>query len=286
MDQKPWHQKEKLDPTFPCRIWETSMRTFTLHWHELVEIAYIRKGRMTVSVEGHSYEAKGGDIVFINSGAIHGYSGAEAGTSIIMTQFGMGLFDQSLVDLRDRAFQKLVFERKTFVTGDADAYIHTRLEALILDLRAEYAEQREGYRLAMKARLYDLALLLLRNVPARHVKENERRKRTLRNETLERIFTFVHDNFAKSISLGEAAEAAHLSKFYFTRFFRIQTGETFHAYLSRVRISRAAELLSDTDLPITDIAYQSGFASLQTFNRLFRTYTGVSPSNYRSGGRE
>ena len=283
MDGKPWHQREKLDATFPCRIWETSMRGFTLHWHEVLEIAYVRSGRMVVSVEGQDYEAKQGDIVFINSGAVHGFSAAAAGTNLIMTQFGMELFDQSLVDLRDRVFQKLVFERKTVVTNDTDGDIHVRLEAIILELREEFVRKKEGYRLAVKARLYDLALLLLREVPARLIPENERRKRMLRNEALERIFTYVHGNYAKPISLDAAAAAAHLSKFYFSRFFRVQTGQTFHAYLSRVRISRAEELLTDSDLPITEIAYRSGFSSLQTFNRLFRTFIGVSPSRFRSG---
>jgi AraC-like DNA-binding protein len=43
------------------------------------------------------------------------------------------------------------------------------------------------------------------------------------------------------------------------------------------------ELLQETDDPITDIAYNCGFASLKTFNRLFKLYTGVSPSDYRRG---
>lgn len=261
------------------------MRGFTPHWHELVEIAYIKTGRMTISVEGVAYEAKQGDIVFINSGAVHGYSGSAAGTTLIMTQFGIELFDQSLVDLRDRAFQKLVFEKKTFVTGDTDGGIHGRLESILLELRREYVEKQDGYRLAVKARLYDLALLLLRNVPARLIPESERRARKLRNEALERIFVYVHGNFTRPVSLEEAAAAVHLSKFYFSRFFRSQTGQTFHAYLSRVRVSRAEELLATSELPVTEIAYRSGFSSLQTFNRLFRTFTGVSPSQYRSGGR-
>ncbi len=259
------------------------MRGFTLHWHELVEIAYVKSGRMVVSVEGRDYGAEQGDIVFINSGAVHGYSASAADTRLVMTQFGMELLDQSLVDLRDRAFQKLVFERKTIVTDDADGDIHARLESIILELREEFELKQEGYRLAVKARLYDLALLLLRKVPGRLVPESERRARTLRNEALERIFSYVHGNYANPISLEAAAAAVHLSKYYFSRFFRSQTGQTFHVYLSRVRISRAEDLLSESDLPITEIAYRSGFSSLQTFNRLFRTFIGVSPSRYRSG---
>lgn len=283
MDQIPWYQKEKLDPVFPFRLWETSMRGFTLHWHELIEIAYVRTGGLVISIEGHSYEASQGDIVFINSGAVHGFSRSTSDTLIIIVQFGLELFDQALVDLRDRLFQTLVFERKTILTASGDGEIHRQLENIILEMRKEYVKKEEGFRLAIKARLYDLALLLLRKVPARQLYESELMKRKQRNELLERIFSYVHDNFSKPLDLDAAADAANLSKYYFSRFFKKQTGQTFHTYLSRIRVSHAEELLVGSDLPVTEIAYVSGFASLKTFNRLFRTYTGTSPSRYRDG---
>jgi AraC-like DNA-binding protein len=283
MDQRPWYQKEKLDPAFPFRLWETPMRGFTLHWHELLEIAYVRAGGLVISLEGRSYEAKQGDIVFINPGAVHGFSRSSPETLIVLVQIGLELFDQSLIDLRDRVFQKLVFERKTIVTTGDDGEIHRYLEGIILEMRREFFEKEAGFRLAVKARLYDLALLLLRHVPARQVAEGEIDKRKLRNELLERIFNFVHDNYTKHVTLDDAAAAANLSKFYFSRFFKEQTGQTFHVYLSRVRISRAEELLAGSDLPVTEIAYRCGFSSLKTFNRLFRTFTGTSPSRYRLG---
>jgi len=259
------------------------MRGFTLHWHELVEIAYVRSGGLVVTVEGNPHEATQGDIVFINSGAVHGFSRPSDDTRIVLVQFGLELLDQSLIDLRDRVFQKLVFERKTIVSGSVDGEVHRGLEGILLEMRREYLGKEEGFRLAVKARLYDLALLLLRNVPARQIPEGELQKRKLRNEQLERIFSLVHGNFVRPLTLDDAAEASNLSKFYFSRFFKEQPGQTFHAYLSRVRVSHAEELLAGTDLPVTEIAYRSGFASLKTFNRLFRTITGTSPSHYRLG---
>lgn len=283
MDSQPWYQKRKLDPVFPFLLWETPMLGFSLHWHELIEIAYVRSGGLVITVQGSSYEAAQGDIVFINSGAMHGFSSSSPDTRIILVQFGLELFDESLVDLRDRQFQKMVFERKTIVTTGGDNEIHRQLEGHILEMRREYEAKEEGFRLAVKAHLFELTLLLLRRVPARQLSAGESIRRRQRNELLERIFAFVHDNFRKPLDLEDAAEAAHLSKFYFSRFFKELTGQTFHAYLSRVRVGRAEELLAQTDIPVTEIAYASGFSSLETFNRIFRTYTGTTPSCYRDG---
>jgi len=285
MDSQPWYQKRKLDPVFPFLLWEAPMLGFSLHWHELIEIAYVRSGNLAITVQGRAYRANQGDIVFINPSAVHGFSSSAPDTRMILVQFGLELFDESLIDLRDRQFQKLVFERKTHVTNGEDADMHRRLENHILEMRREYEAKEEGFRLAIKANLYELTLLLLRRVPARQLSAGEAVKRRQRNELLERIFAFVHDNFRRPLDLADAAAAAHLSKFYFSRFFKELTGQTFHAYLSSVRVGHAEEMLARTDVPITEIAYSSGFSSLETFNRIFRTYAGTTPSCYRDGRR-
>jgi AraC-like DNA-binding protein len=284
MEQRAWHQKERLDPAFPFRLWESALRSFTLHWHEFLEISYILKGTISIAVDGQSYTAQTRDMVIINSGSVHGFSDADPDISIIIFQFGLELFDQALIDLRDRVFQKLVFSRKTFVQSHEPGEMHQRLENLLLAIRQEYYNKEEGFRLAIKAKLYELALIFLREIPAKQALPREAIKRNYNQHILERVFSFIHGNVDNpGISLDQAAKAAALSKFYFTRFFKEQTGQTFHTYLSQVRINRAEEYLAESDLPVTDIAYLCGFASLKTFNRLFKTYTGTSPSLYRNG---
>jgi AraC-like DNA-binding protein len=285
MDQKPWHQRKKLDRAFPFRSWDTDMRGFTYHWHEYLEVIYVLSGRSLVTVDGQSYEAFPGDIVIINSSSIHGFIN-DQDTKLVLFQFGLEFFDRSLIDLRDRIFQKLVFSSKTFISSsinDTENSIHNHIERLLLDLREEYSKQKDGYRLAIKSKLYEMALMFVREIPLRQLLPKEVVRRKYNYQILERIFTFIHNNASNSaVTLEQAANVAALSKFYFTRFFKKQTGETFHSYLSKVRINRAEEFLTGTDLPITDIAFNCGFQSLITFNRLFKMYTGTCPSTYRN----
>ncbi len=288
MIERPWYQKRNFDPGFPFSIWQTSMtRGFSLHWHELVEIVYVLGGEMHIALEGQDYTAHKGDIIIINSGLVHGYSSTGPGSdnSFFIIQFGLELFDQAHIDLRNRVFQRLVLGKLSFSRNSEGNEIHHRLADSIFTMNQEFCERKEGFHLAIKARLYDMALTLLRDVPARQVSDSELIRRKMRNQVLDKIFSFIHENFNHDIRLEEAAEAVHLSKFYFSRFFKSQTGQTFHSYLSRVRISHAEELLADTDIPVTELAYQSGFASIKTFNRQFRTITGTSPSRYRAGER-
>lgn len=282
MDIQAWHERNKLDNAFPFRLWETSMRGFALHWHELLEIVYVLRGDHQIVVEGRTYNVTQGDIVIVNPGAAHGFPAVDRDSLLVLTQFGLEIFDHSLVDLRARVFQQLVFGRKIRGSTDGAGDLHRRLENIILDLRSEYLGKSDGYRLAIKSRLYELALLLLREVPARQVLPGELERQRSRNEILERVLSFVNERYPEEITLDDAAAAANLSRFYFSRFFRAQTGQSFHGYLCRLRVSRAEELLAGTEDTVTDIAYRCGFESLKTFNRVFRTYAGTSPSGFRA----
>ena len=90
--------------------------------------------------------------------------------------------------------------------------------------------------------------------------------------------------YAEPLDVPTLAAIAHLSASQFGRVFKEVYGETPHRYLQRRRVERAMTLLRQTDRPITDIAWDVGFASLGTFSRTFTTIVGESPSQYRSRG--
>jgi AraC-like DNA-binding protein len=78
------------------------------------------------------------------------------------------------------------------------------------------------------------------------------------------------------------AQVSAVSVAYFAREFKKAFGLPPHRYLLTRRIERATALLRDTDLPITDIALQTGWTSLGTFGRIFRDITGASPGELRA----
>lgn len=81
------------------------------------------------------------------------------------------------------------------------------------------------------------------------------------------------------------AEVSAVSEAYFAREFKRAFGLPPHRYLLTRRIERASALLRDTDLPITDIALQTGWTSIGTFGRIFRDITGDSPGELRARTR-
>jgi AraC-like DNA-binding protein len=85
----------------------------------------------------------------------------------------------------------------------------------------------------------------------------------------------------EDVSLEDAARAAGLSPFHFLRLFSAVVGATPHQYLVRLRLARAARLLAEEERPVTDIAFDCGFADLSNFVRTFRRAAGVSPREFR-----
>jgi len=284
MEQKPWNEKQYLDPDFPFLLFDEKFTNYPFHWHKYLEIFHMVKGKLDISVNGKIYTVHKGDIVIVNSDLIHGYFNVSQDTRIIKFQFGTELFDQLLVDIRDSRNDSLIFNRKVLITKIQDEEVHKKLVKLIYELRYEYCNKIEGYRLAIKKILYDLTLLILREIP---LKQNYIKTNNIVNpnfSALERAFSFIYKHYDDpEITLDNASDAAHLSKFYFSRFFRERTGMTYHTYLSRLRVNRVQELLCETNMAITEIAYNCGFTSLKTFNRIFKKYTGVSPSLFRGG---
>jgi len=85
--------------------------------------------------------------------------------------------------------------------------------------------------------------------------------------------------------VGRLARVSAVSEAHFARSFKQAFGVPPHRYLLTRRIERATALLRDTDLPITEIAFQTGWASLGTFGRIFRDIAGESPGAIRKRAR-
>jgi len=96
---------------------------------------------------------------------------------------------------------------------------------------------------------------------------------------------WIESRARNEVDLASVADQAGLSPFHFLRLFSRVLGVTPHQYLVRSRLSRAAQLLSEQDSPITEIALEVGFADLSNFIRTFQRAAGVSPSSFRKLAR-
>ncbi len=99
------------------------------------------------------------------------------------------------------------------------------------------------------------------------------------------VVNYLAGHYQDDITLTEIATKVGMNSTYFSRFFRKSTGQTFNEYLTKIRISKACELLSNSDRQITSICYEVGYNNVANFNRRFRNLKKVTPREYRSQAR-
>ena len=102
------------------------------------------------------------------------------------------------------------------------------------------------------------------------------------NKVLADVFHYLAENLEGDVRLSRVASIAGMTETSFSRFFKKRTGNTFSRHLSELRIGKACGLLANTDLPVTEVCQDVGYANLSNFNRAFRELRGMTPSRYRS----
>jgi transcriptional regulator GlxA family with amidase domain len=103
----------------------------------------------------------------------------------------------------------------------------------------------------------------------------------LQPRVVRRLREHIDRNIGQRISVEALAKLANLSVWHFARAFKQSVGVTPHNYLMRRRVERAMELLSGTDMRLSEIAIAAGFADQSHLARRFRQHYGMSPRDYR-----
>lgn len=104
-------------------------------------------------------------------------------------------------------------------------------------------------------------------------------------DRLSRVRDYVEKNFRESLPLARVAEIAGMGPNSFSTFFRRKVGVSFTRWLANYRVEKAKRILSTHDTPISHIAYEVGFHDIRTFQRAFKTYSGMTARSFKQGAR-
>lgn len=100
------------------------------------------------------------------------------------------------------------------------------------------------------------------------------------NNLTEKALNYLSHNYKTEISLNIVADYLHISPYYLSRIIKKQTGKNFTDYLTLFRINQSKILLKEKKLSVKEITYSVGFSSQSYFSKVFKKYTGVSPTEF------
>lgn len=236
--------------------------------HDGFSIAYVRRGSFGYRVRGGAHELVAGSLLV-------GHPGDE----YVCTHDHHAGGDECLsVHLPPELLDALGGGPELFRAGGvpplAETMVAGELAQSAAEGRSDVGLDEAALRLA--ARFVEVASGRPRRPPALPARDRRRAVEAA-------LWLDAHAH--EEVDLERSAAAAGLSPFHFLRLFSAALGVTPHQYLVRSRLRRAARLLADGDLPVTEIAWEVGFGDLSNFVRTFGRAAGVSPRGFRRAAR-
>ncbi|MFW7432812.1 AraC family transcriptional regulator [Vagococcus carniphilus] len=271
--------------SFPFRTFENVGEIIVPpHWHKEIEMIFVTKGSVNIGYDGQIIQVHEGEIFVFGSGESH-YFVASPGSNRLVFQFDLNLFRDSL--FKDTGHMELVklFEKAENHSVNWPYEVKEKVIACLGDLFEEMKYLKIGYEHAMISSLLKLMTIYYREIPAKEEKqESVNFTEALNNhDTLERlneIFIYIENHYSEGITLDEIAGVVGFSPYYFARFFKKNTGQTFMQFLTDYRINQAKYILSHEKIPMIEVAEKSGFNSVKTFHHVFKEQVGVSPLKF------
>jgi len=233
-------------------------------FHSHLELIYVISGEINMIIDGHSRTLCEGEMSVLFPYVVHSYESAPD------AEIFMILFEPRIVDPfeAELSAQKPIYP---FLT-DARPFEPLLERITLLAKNGGSVEYRTAcsYLQAAVGELLDIIPLC----EVESVSENMTKP----------ILLYCSEHFAdEDMSIQKIADELYISSSYVSKVFSSKLKYRFREYVNRLRISRAKELLSKTDMRVVNIMLECGFKNQSSFNRIFSDICGISPREYRAG---
>ncbi len=246
------------------------------HFHPEYELTLILKGEGQRYVGQQVSEFFVGDLVFLGANLPHCWVNQPIeNVSAIVIQFGELFLGKGIVDLPEMQKVKVFLEKSKSgfeIIGKTREILTEKIVAL---------QQKTA--LQKIAGLLEIFDILSNSTEITTIDDFFFEHQYNQSETarFQKVFSYLIENFKEEITLEQIANIADLSPTSFCRYFKNITNKTFVEVLIEFRLQYACQLLNKTDLPIQQIAFESGFGDVPYFNKLFKKHKKLTPREWR-----
>ena len=249
-----------------------------IHWHDEFEIIYVKSGFLTVSISGENYIGKPGDAFVVSPGNLH-FMGSQTGNVDYFTfLFPLKYISFRTDDILDDKLLEPLNSGHLMISPEIEDTVKEQCEQLVEIYGAKKEESQSKITAQIKTKIILLQFILELWKKGFIVENDTGGKNTVEKE----MVSYIQQNFTGKILLKEFGEQFHLSEKYISRYFKEHFHITISQYVTYLRLEHAKQLLQDTDIPVTEVAMQSGYQNVSYFIRSFKKTYGMSPLKYRN----
>lgn len=251
---------------------------YPMHWHNAIEIIMPLINDFRVTAGGNTYELKEREIIIIPPGELHSMTAPDHGQRLIFQCSSSVLNDFPPLSVISGMFTDV-----TVIDSNSPEYQKSVAKKTMLEIYDEYFKKEELSELKIYLKLINMFVKLHEGAASEKrdlmgctsVKLNEY------SERFGAVKKYIEKNYMEDISLDTLAEIAGYSKYHFSRIFKQYTGSSHIEYVNKTRINVAQKLLLDPSISITEVAMNSGFTSITSFNRVFKEIKHCTPSEFK-----
>jgi len=256
----------------PIAILQTDRCEVASHWHYDFEAAFVLSGSVSATLNGETARLQAGDAFICSNGDIHSYFDPSADSKVLLLTFD---------PVAARKAGTLVFDlgvRSGVFRPDA-LRLDTRFDKLLGRMYGEYTHLNSASAFFLYGYILEIQGILHRYYQKREF-QPDGAGRKLHLSAIRESISHIEEHFAGEITIAGMAKAALMSVSNYSREFKKITGTGFKEYVSLVRLREAAAAMDQDREGVAKIAYDCGFQSVRTFNRVFLAHYGVTPGAY------
>lgn len=236
---------------------------FPLHWHDFFEFEIIVSGQGEHTYNGSVYEITAGSAYMMCYNDFHGLK-ANSDLYLYNVHFSKSMISPDLVNYLE--FNKFCCQ----FSPEETQYIIQNL----LRMSKEATNKLPFNDSIIKNALSDIIIYMFRKCTTR--------KSHATPAPIQQTIAFINENFKKNLSLNKVAEMLAFSPNYLGKLFKKETGTTLNEYVNTLRLKYACNLLTVSNLTIKEIAFSSGYSSVEYFLYIFKRKLQLTPSQYRN----
>ena len=266
----------KHDRLKDVRIFINSIRLRSVHMHRDLELFVVLEGEGNIIIKNEKHRVRKGDTILINAYDSHEIIAISDTLTLLIIQFSNHFLREYYHAMRNTVFLNSTPRSK--FTGTE----YVRLLDDMIRLSEDYLKGEHLFELSCVHYLSDILHMLYRYMDTAELSETEYTKRKKQNRRIDRITSYISENYQGPIRLSDLAEMEGITTTHLSHFFTENFGMTFQEYLKDKRLECALRMIGDDSLTISEIASSSGFSELKYMTKAFKDAFGMSPSEYRT----
>ncbi|MGL5380293.1 helix-turn-helix domain-containing protein [Clostridium sp.] len=267
------------DSDLPIKITYANISNYPLHWHNSIEIIYVLKGSIKVTIDTDSFDIIEKELEIINVNETHRvYSDVD--NRVLIFHIDPYFFEKYYKDINN-----MFFYTNTTDVGAQEGEEYDEFRSFLSKILCEVVQQIEDYDEEIESMLVDLLYHLINNFHYLTYEKEELKDKTEQLARYHRISKYIFNNYDSNITLQDIAKKEFLSPHYLSHEIKYATGYSFTDLVNLTRVEESIKLLLDSDLSISDISDEVGFSHVRYLNKNFKHYYNCTPLQYRKKHR-